>query len=273
MPDFSPDSSVVERVVVSPNHDERKAAPDIILLHYTGMQSADAALARLCDPDARVASHYLVFENGDIAQLVPEARRAWHAGESSWEGEIDINSRSIGIEIVNPGHDFGYPDFPMRQIAAVITLCRGIIARRGIRRDRVLAHSDVAPSRKRDPGEKFPWRLLAESGVGLWVEPAPISDWLSLVPGDTGDTVQALQKSLVEYGYGVKVSGAYDDLTKDVVTAFQRHFRPAQIDGMADTSTRETLKKLLAARTTLLAAKEAPKMGTPKGQNSAPAAS
>lgn len=261
MSDFPPDSSMVERVVASPNHDERKGtAPEIILLHYTGMQSADAALARLCDLQARVSSHYLVFENGSIAQLVPEKRRAWHAGISLWEGQDDVNSRSIGIEIVNPGHDFGYPDFPKRQIAAVITLCRGIIARRGIRRDRVLAHSDVAPSRKRDPGEKFPWRVLAESGVGLWVEPAPITDWLSLVPGDTGDSVKALQKSLAEYGYGVEATGTYDTATTEVVTAFQRHFRPAQIDGMADTSTRETLNRLLAARARPEAPKAAPKL-------------
>ena len=250
---FPSDSSVVERVVPSPNHDERGvAAPDIILLHYTGMESADAALERLCDTEARVSSHYLVFENGSIAQLVPEARRAWHAGISSWEGAADINSRSIGIEIVNPGHDFGYPDFPRRQIAALIALCRGILARRTIRRDRVLAHSDVAPSRKRDPGEKFPWRLLSDSGVGLWVAPAPMSDWLSLAPGDSGEPVMELQKSLAEYGYGVPLSGDYDETTRDVVTAFQRHFRPAQVDGLADTSTRETLGKLLAARAKLL---------------------
>lgn len=249
MPEFLPDSSLVERVVPSPNHNERQGGdPDIILLHYTGMQSAEAALSRLGDPAARVSSHYFVFENGSIVQMVPEARRAWHAGESSWAGETDINSRSIGIEIVNPGHEFGYSEFPMRQIAAVTALCRGIIARRGIKRDRVLAHSDVAPSRKQDPGEKFPWRLLAESGVGLWVEPVPITDWLSLVPGDTGETVTELQKALAEFGYGVPISGDYDDTTKHVVSAFQRRFRPAQIDGMADTSTRETLRRLLEAR-------------------------
>ena len=252
MPEFLPDSSLVERVVASPNHNERQGGdPDIILLHYTGIQSAEAALARLGDPVARVSSHYFVFENGSIVQMVPEARRAWHAGESSWAGETDINSRSIGIEIVNPGHEFGYAEFPMRQIAAVIALCRGIIARRAIPRDRVLAHSDVAPSRKQDPGEKFPWRLLSDSAVGLWVEPVPITDWLSLVPGDTGETVTELQRSLSEYGYGVPVSGDYDQVTRDVVNAFQRHFRPAQIDGMADTSTRETLRKLLAARAQL----------------------
>jgi N-acetylmuramoyl-L-alanine amidase len=258
MPEFAQDSSLVERVVPSPNHDERKLGePDIILLHYTGMQTADEALQRLCDTEARVSSHYFVYENGSIAQLVPEARRAFHAGVSSWEGQTDINSRSIGIEIVNPGHDFGYPEFPRRQIAAVIALCRSIITRRNIKREHILAHSDVAPSRKQDPGEKFPWKLLAESGVGLWVEPAPITDWLSLVPGDSGDTVTDLQTALAEFGYGVAVTGNYDDATKQVVTAFQRHFRPAQIDGMADTSTRETLRKLLDARVQL--EKPAPK--------------
>jgi N-acetylmuramoyl-L-alanine amidase len=157
---------------------------------------------------------------------------------------------------VNPGHDFGYPEFPKRQIAAVIALCRGIIARRNIVRDRVLAHSDVAPARKQDPGEKFPWRLLWDSGVGLWVEPVPITDWLSLVPGDSGEKVMELQRSLAEYGYGIAATGEYDTVTREVVTAFQRHFRPAQVDGMADTSTRETLRKLLEARA------QAPAQGT-----------
>ncbi len=249
MPEFSPDSSVVERVVPSPNHDERQGGtPDMILLHYTGMSTAEGALARLCDAQARVSSHYLVFENGSIAQLVPEERRAWHAGASLWAGESDLNSRSIGIEIVNPGHDGGYPDYPRRQVAAVIALCRGIITRRNIPRDRILAHSDVAPSRKQDPGEKFPWKLLHESGVGLWIEPVPVRNWLALVPGDTGDGVSARQRSLAEYGYGIEPSGEYDAATKEVVTAFQRHFRPAQVDGLADTSTRETLQRLLAAR-------------------------
>ncbi len=168
MSQFQPDSSVVADIVVSPNHDERKGgrAPDMILLHYTGMQSTPAALERLCSAESKVSAHYFVFEDGRIVQSVPEGRRAWHAGVSSWAGENDINSLSIGIEIANPGHDFGYPDFPKRQIAAVIALCRGIIARRGIKPGRVLAHSDVAPSRKQDPGEKFPWKLLHDSGVG-----------------------------------------------------------------------------------------------------------
>ena len=252
MPDFQPDSSVVSRVIPSPNHNEREGGPpDMVLLHYTGMQSAEAACARLCDVDAAVSSHYLVYEDGHIDQLVQEERRAWHAGKSFWAGETDLNSRSIGIEIVNPGHDFGYPEYPKRQIAAVIALCRGIIARRPIPRDRVLAHSDVAPNRKQDPGEKFPWRLLADSGVGLWVEPAPINDWVSLGPGDTGDKVSDLQQALAAYGYGIDATGQYDDATRIVVTAFQRHFRPAQVDGLSDSSTRETLRKLIAARTAL----------------------
>ena len=158
MPPFSPDSSVVERVEASPNFDERTglARPDMIVLHYTGMQFSQDAIMRLCDPKARVSSHYVVVENGAIVQLVPEVKRAWHAGISSWNGDTDINSRSIGIEICNPGHEFGYPDFPARQIAAVITLCRSILTRNIVRPENIVAHSDVAPSRKQDPGEKFP---------------------------------------------------------------------------------------------------------------------
>jgi N-acetylmuramoyl-L-alanine amidase len=249
-PPFSPDSSVVERVVPSPNFEDRAnlRRPDMIVLHYTGMETGDAALERLCDRDAKVSSHYLVYENGSTVQMVPEALRAFHAGVSSWEGETDTNSRSIGIEIVNPGHDFGYPPFPSRQIAAVIMLCKGILTRHAIRRENIVAHSDVAPARKQDPGEKFPWKLLYESGVGLWVEPAPITDWLSLIPGDSGDIVRELQQSLSSYGYGIEVTGEYNEATKIVVTAFQRHFRPAQIDGMADTSTRDTLARLLKAK-------------------------
>ena len=164
MLEFVAESSLVERVVPSPNVDDRVGGdPDIILLHYTGMQTADEALERLRDPVARVSSHYFVHENGNIVQMVPEAKRAWHAGVSSWGGQADINSRSIGIEIVNPGHDFGYPDFPIRQIAAVIALCRGIIARRNIAPDRVLAHSDVAPAPQAGSGREI--SLAAARGI------------------------------------------------------------------------------------------------------------
>jgi N-acetylmuramoyl-L-alanine amidase len=248
---FQPDSSVVADLRCSPNHGDRRdgMAPDMIVLHYTGMADADAALDRLCSAESEVSAHYLVHEDGRIIQCVPEARRAWHAGAAAWAGETDVNSCSIGIEIVNPGHDYGYPDFPSRQVAAVIALCRGIVARRGIRPDRVLGHSDVAPARKQDPGEKFPWPLLAKSGVGLWVKPARITKVSPrLAAGDAGEDVTRLQAQLSDYGYGVEATGSYDDATRAVVAAFQRHFRPARIDGIADPSTRETLTALLAAR-------------------------
>jgi N-acetyl-anhydromuramyl-L-alanine amidase AmpD len=181
MSTFPPDSFIVSDVVPSPNLDDRKDGrpPDMILLHYTGMQSGEAALARLTMAASKVSSHYVVFEDGRITQCVPEDKRAWHAGESSWAGETDINSLSIGIEIVNPGHEFGYRNFPLRQTAAVISLCKSIITRRGpIGAERILGHSDVAPSRKQDPGEKFPWELLSESGIGHWVRAAPAILWL-----------------------------------------------------------------------------------------------
>jgi N-acetylmuramoyl-L-alanine amidase len=234
----------------SPNHGERTDGrrPDMIVLHYTGMRDATAALERLRSPGSEVSAHYFVFEDGHVVQMVQESRRAWHAGVASWAGETDINSCSIGIEIANPGHDFGYPDFPKRQIAAVTALCRGILTRNPILAERVLAHSDVAPARKQDPGEKFPWRTLYESGVGNWVKPAPISDGALQALGDRGDAVMALQRSLNSYGYGVAISGNYDSATHEVVAAFQRHFRPERVDGVSDASTRATLREVLAHR-------------------------
>jgi N-acetylmuramoyl-L-alanine amidase len=252
MSTFSPDSFIVSDVVPSPSADERKDGrpPDIILLHYTGMQTGEAALARLTTSASRVSAHYVVFENGRIVQCVQEDKRAWHAGESSWAGETDINSRSIGIEIVNPGHEFGYSVFPLRQTAAVISLCKSIITRRGpISAERILGHSDVAPARKQDPGEKFPWELLSESGIGHWVRAAPLNlEGPTLSPGERGEQVARLQRTLATYGYGIAENGAYDDATKIVVTAFQRHFRPAKIDGIADASTLLTLRALIETR-------------------------
>src|SRR4051812_10579009 len=176
MQPFNPDSSVVSDVIPSANFGERAKdrAADMIVLHYTGMPDVEGALARLCTAGTDVSAHYVVLEDGRIVQCVPEAKRAWHAGASSWAGEQDINSCSIGVEIVNPGHDWCYPEFPRRQIAAVIALCRGILLRRTILPHRVLGHSDVAPARKKDPGEKFPWHSLANSGVGHFVFAAPI---------------------------------------------------------------------------------------------------
>lgn len=251
MPTFQPDSFIVTEVAPSPNHDARAGGPpDMLLLHYTGMQSADEALKRLCTPASKVSAHYMVFEDGRVVQCVPEERRAWHAGVSCWADETDINSRSIGIEIANPGREFGYPDFPLRQIAAVISLCKSILTRRGpIGADRVLAHSDVAPSRKDDPGEKFPWHLLNDSGIGHLVRPAPLDiEGASFKTGDRGEGVTRLQRALHDYGYGLEETGVFDEQTQAVVTAFQRHFRPARVDGVADASTQLTLRALLETR-------------------------
>src|SRR5881275_2177322 len=240
---FTPDTSIASDVIPSANYGDRSKGrqPDMIVLHYTGMPDVEGAITKLCTAGTDVSAHYIVLEDGRIVQCVPEAKRAWHAGVSSWAGEEDINSCSIGIEIINRGHDWGYPDFPLRQIAAVIALCRGIMLRRKIPSHRVLAHSDVAPARKRDPGEKFPWHSLANSGVGHWVHPVPIVAGESLKSGASGDEVLALQEALRRYGYGIEPSGKYDAATGEVVTAFQRHFRPAKIDGIADASTRATL--------------------------------
>ncbi len=237
MKTFTPDSSIASDVIPSANYGERNKGrlPDMIVLHYTGMPDVEGAIAQLCTAGGR------------IVQCVPEAKRAWHAGVASWAGEEDINSCSIGIEIVNRGHDWGYPEFPLRQIAAVIALCRGIMLRRKVPPHRVLGHSDVAPARKKDPGEKFPWHSLANSGVGHWVQPAPIVRGETLKSGIISDDVRDLQQALAKYGYGVPINGKYDGPTMEVVTAFQRHFRPARVDGIADRSTLTTLQALLAS--------------------------
>ena len=240
--DFKP-----ARVLASPNRGERKSAIDMIVLHYTGMKSGEEALARLTDPTSKVSSHYLVYEDGRIDQLVAETRRAWHAGVASWKDATDINSHSIGIEIVNPGHDFGYRDFPDAQIDAVIALCRDVVARHRIAKERVLGHSDVAPARKQDPGEKFPWARLAAASIGLWVEPTPITQGRTLGLDDRGAPVAELQRMLARFGYAADITHRYDQATSEVITAFQRHFRPARVDGVADASTSETLRRLLAA--------------------------
>lgn len=241
------DAGVKARVHPSPNHGQRPAgAPiDMLVLHYTGMPTAQEALQRLCDPRAEVSAHYLVDEDGTITQCVPESRRAWHAGESFWKGDTDINSRSIGVEIVNPGHEFGYRPFPEPQIEAVTALCADICNRHGINPWMVLAHSDIAPHRKEDPGELFPWAKLAAAGVGHYVEPNAIGSGLFMQEGDRGQPVEAVQSMLALYGYNIDITGEFDRSTKTVVTAFQRHFRPEKVDGVIDESTIETLHKLL----------------------------
>jgi N-acetylmuramoyl-L-alanine amidase len=245
------DSPLVAEFLASPNHNERRgyAAPDCVILHYTGMPTGEAALALLRDAKSEVSSHYFVWEDGRIVQLAREDRRAWHAGVSFWKGERDLNSASIGIEIVNPGHDGGSPPFAEPQIDALIALLKDIVTRHAIRPERILAHSDIAPSRKIDPGEKFPWARLHQAGLGLWVAPAPIVEGTVLRKGQEGPPVRALQAMLALHGYGLDVTGVYDRATELAVVAFQRHFRPERVDGEADASTVETLRRLIAALT------------------------
>ncbi|SMF71642.1 N-acetylmuramoyl-L-alanine amidase [Xaviernesmea oryzae] len=233
----------------SPNHGERAGGrkPDMIILHYTGMGTADGALSWLCREESQVSSHYFVHEDGRVVQLVPEERRAWHAGKSSWAGETDINSCSIGIEIANPGHPGGLPDFPDKQIEAVAELCRDCGARWNIPPERVLGHSDVAPIRKVDPGENFPWEKLHAGEVGHWIDPTPISGGRFFQLGESGQPIEALQSMLSLYGYNIEITGIFCERTKGVVEAFQRHFRPQLVDGIADFSTIDTLHRLLKA--------------------------
>ena len=246
---FEPDSPEVDYVRAAVNFGERKDVdgPDILLLHYTGMNGAQAALDWLCCEESGVSCHYFVDEDGGALQLVPECKRAHHAGAGSWQGHGDVNSRSIGIEIVNGGHPGGLPNFPPMQMEAVARLSKDIIARHKIAAHRVLAHSDIAPGRKEDPGEKFDWAWLARKAVGHWVEPSPICSGRFFQQGDEGVPVEALQLMLTQYGYEVPTDGLFDDRTRIVVAAFQRHFRQAKVDGVADLSTIETLHRLLKA--------------------------
>ncbi len=206
----------------------------MLVLHYTDMLSAEEAIARLCDAQAKVSAHYVVAEDGTVSQLVDEAQRAWHAGESHWRGHNNINARSIGIEIANRGHSHDYPDFPAVQIAAVIALANAIVARHGIGARNVVGHSDIAFLRKMDPGEKFPWAQLAQEGLGVFPDMVPKLTGNPLALGDTGHEVIRLQTSLANWGYGLKLDGLYGEKTQACARAFQRHYRPTQIDGVWD---------------------------------------
>ncbi len=224
----------------SPNHDARpEGGPiDILLLHYTGMPTAAEALARLRDPAAEVSAHYLIDEDGSSHRLVPEERRAWHAGEACWAGARDINARSIGIELVNPGHEFGYRPFPEPQMLALIDLAKDILARHPIPPARVLGHADVAPLRKEDPGELFDWRRLAAEGIGVWPE-------ASGGAADETPDIACLQSQLAYVGYCLEPTGVLDDQTRAVLRAFQRHFRPDAVTGEPDGETADSLARLL----------------------------
>ena len=228
----------------SPNFDARTVPPSMIVLHYTGMKTGEEALARLRDPEAKVSSHYLVEEDGRVFRLAPEERRAWHAGASFWRGRRNINGDSIGIEIVNPGHEWGYRAFPDAQVAAVIELLADVRTRWTIEDRDIVGHSDVAPARKDDPGELFPWKRLAEAGHGLWAE-APAAPGEPIGEGEEGAAVFALQAGLTRLGYDLPPSGRFDADTATVVRAFQRHWRPGRVDGIADGETRARLIGLL----------------------------
>ncbi len=214
----------------SPNFDERDAPISMVVLHYTGMQDAASAITRLADPEAKVSAHYVVTEDGQVVRMVPEDKRAWHAGRSHWRGITDINSASIGIEIVNPGHEFGYRPFPDEQIDALIQLMQGIKERYGITRGNVVGHSDIAPARKQDPGELFPWARLAKLRLAL---PRPTKNLM-----DPGWSDAGFLLALERFGYEVT-----DPLAATV--AFQRRFRPELIDGTIDGECRAILLALL----------------------------
>lgn len=225
----------------SPNHDPRPRPVDLLVLHYTGMKTAGEALDRLCDPAARVSSHYLVEEDGTVWRLVDETRRAWHSGEAFWQGTRDVNGASIGIELANPGHEWGYRPFPEPQMAALEALCRDILMRHRIPADRVVGHADVAPARKQDPGELFDWARLARAGIGLWPD-APSARGRRIPRGPL-----EAQMALLGIGYRVPQTGALDQETRAVLTAFQRHFRPGRCDGVLDGETRARLAAVAAA--------------------------
>ena len=234
-------SPLAQRMVTAANREPRRdgRAVDMLLLHYTGMTSAAAACDLLCSAQSGVSCHYLIDEDGTITQMVGEDERAWHAGISSWQGETDTNSRSIGIEIHNPGHQIGYRDFPAVQMQSVVALCRDILTRHAIPARQVLAHSDVAPGRKIDPGERFDWPLLFREGIGHWVPPGAPDDRML-----EGDELAAFQGLLKNYGYGLDVTGDYDEATRKATDAFQRHFRPALVNGVPDVSALRTAERL-----------------------------
>ena len=233
----------------SPNRDERPAESgpiDTLVLHYTGMVSAEAALARLTDAQARVSAHWCVGEDGTLWRLVPEERRAWHAGLSVWRGRRSVNDFSIGIELVNPGHELGYRPFPPAQMEALVELARAIVARHPSDPRNVVAHADIAPARKQDPGELFDWARLARAGIGLWPDDVAEAKQAAgaLGQGDRGEAVRRQQERLRAVGYGLVPDGDFGPATAAVVRAFQRHFRQARVDGAIDAGTAAVLDRL-----------------------------
>lgn len=235
--------------MTSPNFNERKLPISILVLHYTGMENGDVARERLCDPAAEVSAHWLVHEDGAAEPLVDEDKRAWHAGRGSWNGITDLNSASIGVEVVNGGHNCPLPTgelppYPDTQILGVIKLAKEIIARHDIQARNIVGHSDVAPERKEDPGEHFPWQGLAAAGVGYWPGDLPNDDRILFEPGDRDRGISILQRGLADLGYGASVTGCLDEQTQAIIRAVQRRYRPSKIDGVIDMQVMEILKRL-----------------------------
>ena len=242
----------------SPNFDERTAEVNMLVLHYTGMTSGEAALERMCDPEAKVSAHFMVWEDGKVSQLVGEDKRAWHAGVGSWQGDTDVNSCSIGIEIVNGGHnvplaDGSLPPYPEDQIQSLIALCDYLRATHVVPQTRIVGHSDIAPARKDDPGEHFPWKTLAENGLGIWpeieadIEQETLLIGTGLQPGEKHDSVRRIQRALANIGYGIEVTSVYDEATTHAVTAFQRRWVQDRVSGSADMHTLRVLSNIAQA--------------------------
>jgi N-acetylmuramoyl-L-alanine amidase len=233
----------------SPNYDERTLPISLLVLHYTGMESGQAALNRMTDPAAKVSAHYMIEQDGQVFELVGEDHRAWHAGVAEWAGVTNVNSASIGIELVNGGHNVPNPDgtlpnFPDAQINALIPLCKAIMARHEILAKHVVGHSDIAPERKDDPGEAFPWAGLAAAGIGLWPGEGNGDRRMLFRKGDRDRGVSVAQHGLAQIGYGVGVTGELDEKTEAVLRAFQRRFRPHQVDGVLDMETLDLIGRV-----------------------------
>lgn len=233
----------------SPNYSDRPEHTDInlLIMHYTGMPTAKEALGRMCDPEAQVSAHYMVDEDGTVYRLVPEEKRAWHAGISCWRGRAALNETSIGIEVVNPGHEHGYRAFPDVQMEAVLALSKNIVERHRIEPRNVVGHSDIAPTRKEDPGELFDWKGLAWEGIGIWPEVTKVKNRTEMLlkPGVEDVGVARVQKMLSEYGYHIRVDGFYGAKTEMIIKAFKRHFVPEYVNVVWDGLAEAKLKRLL----------------------------
>lgn len=238
------------KIIKSPNFNDRPNGAesiDSIVMHYTGMKTANDALKKLCDPAFEVSAHYMIYENGEVVNLVPDEKRAWHAGISCWRGKAGINDGSIGIEIVNKGHEFGYEPFPKVQINSVISLTKDLLSKYNIQPRNIIGHSDISPSRKEDPGELFPWEELSLNNIGLWPKVKVLwkKNKILVNAGSEGVSVADVQSRLQKFGYHIRVDGNYGSKMEDVVIAFKRHFVPENLTPDWDKLSDARLNRLL----------------------------